>query len=83
MLIGEGGYGQSVTEAAELNGQFEVVGFRDDALAVGSMVLGYCVLGSAAERDWLFVRDHCSAIRRVLEAGRLGETYNVEREAER
>ena len=28
-------------------------------------------------RDWLFVKDHCSAIRRVLEAGRLGETYNV------
>lgn len=28
-------------------------------------------------RDWLFVTDHCSAIRRVLEAGRLGETYNV------
>ncbi len=28
-------------------------------------------------RDWLFVKDHCSAIRRVLEAGQLGETYNV------
>jgi dTDP-glucose 4,6-dehydratase len=28
-------------------------------------------------RDWLFVRDHCSAIRRVLEAGRVGETYNI------
>jgi len=28
-------------------------------------------------RDWLFVTDHCSAIRRVLEAGVLGETYNV------
>jgi dTDP-glucose 4,6-dehydratase len=28
-------------------------------------------------RDWLFVKDHCSAIRRVLEAGRLGQTYNV------
>ena len=28
-------------------------------------------------RDWLYVRDHCSAIRRVLEAGRVGETYNV------
>jgi dTDP-glucose 4,6-dehydratase len=28
-------------------------------------------------RDWLYVRDHCSAIRRVLEAGRLGETYNI------
>lgn len=28
-------------------------------------------------RDWLYVRDHCSAIRRVLEAGKVGETYNV------
>ncbi|MGZ2430703.1 dTDP-glucose 4,6-dehydratase [Rhizobium redzepovicii] len=28
-------------------------------------------------RDWLFVKDHCSAIRRVLEAGKAGETYNV------
>jgi dTDP-glucose 4,6-dehydratase len=28
-------------------------------------------------RDWLYVTDHCSAIRRVLEAGRLGEVYNV------
>ncbi len=28
-------------------------------------------------RDWLYVRDHCSAIRRVLEAGKPGDTYNV------
>ena len=28
-------------------------------------------------RDWLYVGDHCKAIRRVLEAGRVGETYNV------
>ena len=28
-------------------------------------------------RDWLYVKDHCAAIRRVLDAGRLGETYNV------
>lgn len=28
-------------------------------------------------RDWLYVRDHCSAIRRVLDAGKVGETYNV------
>lgn len=28
-------------------------------------------------RDWLYVADHCSAIRAVLETGRLGETYNV------
>ncbi len=28
-------------------------------------------------RDWLFVLDHCRAIRTVLESGRIGETYNV------
>jgi len=28
-------------------------------------------------RDWLYVKDHCSAIRRVLEAGKTGEVYNV------
>ena len=28
-------------------------------------------------RDWLYVGDHCSALRRVLEAGRVGETYNI------
>jgi dTDP-glucose 4,6-dehydratase len=28
-------------------------------------------------RDWLYVTDHCAAIRRVLEAGRIGETYNI------
>jgi dTDP-glucose 4,6-dehydratase len=28
-------------------------------------------------RDWLYVEDHCSAICRVLEAGRPGETYNI------
>lgn len=28
-------------------------------------------------RDWLYVGDHCAAIRRVLASGRLGETYNV------
>ena len=28
-------------------------------------------------RDWLYVGDHCSALRRVLEAGSVGETYNI------
>jgi dTDP-glucose 4,6-dehydratase len=28
-------------------------------------------------RDWLYVKDHCSAICRVLEAGRIGEVYNI------
>lgn len=34
-------------------------------------------------RDWLYVSDHCSAIRRVLEAGQPGETYNIGGNAER
>jgi dTDP-glucose 4,6-dehydratase len=28
-------------------------------------------------RDWLYVKDHCSAIRRVLAAGEVGQTYNI------
>ena len=28
-------------------------------------------------RDWLYVKDHCSAIRRVLQAGQMGQTYNI------
>ncbi|MFF7106808.1 dTDP-glucose 4,6-dehydratase [Pseudomonas sichuanensis] len=28
-------------------------------------------------RDWLYVKDHCSAIRRVLQAGAVGEVYNI------
>lgn len=28
-------------------------------------------------RDWLYVKDHCNALRRVLEAGTVGETYNI------
>ena len=34
-------------------------------------------------RDWLFVTDHCAAIRTVLERGRVGETYNVGGDSER
>lgn len=34
-------------------------------------------------RDWLYVGDHCAAIRRVLEGGRVGEVYNVGGDAER
>jgi len=34
-------------------------------------------------RDWLYVGDHCRAIRRVLEIGRTGEVYNIGGDAER
>jgi dTDP-glucose 4,6-dehydratase len=33
-------------------------------------------------RDWVYVGDHCAAIRAVLERGRPGETYNVGGNAE-
>jgi dTDP-glucose 4,6-dehydratase len=28
-------------------------------------------------RDWLFVSDHCSAVREILRAGSIGESYNI------
>jgi dTDP-glucose 4,6-dehydratase len=34
-------------------------------------------------RDWLYVLDHCEAVRLVLERGRIGETYNIGGAAER
>ena len=33
-------------------------------------------------RDWLYVTDHCTAIQRVLEDGRIGEVYNIGGDAE-
>ena len=42
------------------------------------------VYGDGANvRDWLFVEDHCTAIRSVLEKGRVGETYNIGGNSER
>jgi len=34
-------------------------------------------IGANFVLDWLYVTDHCSAVRRVLESGRAGEVYNV------
>ncbi|HEX7325128.1 MAG TPA: dTDP-glucose 4,6-dehydratase [Rhodanobacteraceae bacterium] len=55
------------------------------------LVIGKALAGEALPvygdgrniRDWLFVLDHCSAIRRVMEAGKVGETYNVGGNSER
>jgi dTDP-glucose 4,6-dehydratase len=42
------------------------------------------VYGDGAHvRDWLYVEDHCSAIRAVLERGQIGETYNIGGNSER
>jgi FlaA1/EpsC-like NDP-sugar epimerase len=45
LVVGAGGHGRSVLEAAELSGQFEVVGLLDDSLPAGDRVLGLTVLG--------------------------------------
>lgn len=45
LVVGAGGHGRSVAEAAELSGQFEVVGFLDDALPAGKLLLNVAVLG--------------------------------------
>lgn len=48
LVVGAGGHGRSVAEAAQLSGQFEVVGFLDDALPPNKLVLGVSVLGAVA-----------------------------------
>lgn len=55
------------------------------------LMIAKCLAGEALPvygdglqvRDWLYVSDHCAAIRRVLEAGRLGEVYNIGGDSER
>ena len=46
LIIGAGGHGRSVADAAELSGTFELVGFLDDALRIGEKVLMGSVLGA-------------------------------------
>jgi sugar O-acyltransferase (sialic acid O-acetyltransferase NeuD family) len=48
LVVGAGGHGRSVAEAAVLSDQFEVVGFLDDGLPIGTSVLNVVVLGSIA-----------------------------------
>lgn len=45
VVVGAGGHGQSVAEALSLQGDVSVVGFLDDGVPVGSLVLGLPVLG--------------------------------------
>ncbi len=48
LVVGAGGHGRSVPEAAKMSDQFEMVGFLDDSLPVCEMVLGVPVLGVVA-----------------------------------
>jgi sugar O-acyltransferase (sialic acid O-acetyltransferase NeuD family) len=46
LVVGAGGHGHSVAEAAGLSGFFEVVGFLDDLLPAGENVMGIPILGT-------------------------------------
>lgn len=48
LVVGAGGHGRSVAEAAEMSCHFNVVGFLDDSLPVGGTTLGVPVLGPLA-----------------------------------
>lgn len=54
LVVGAGGHGRSVAEAAVLSDQFEVVGFLDDGLLVGTTVFNAVVLGSIASMSQHF-----------------------------
>jgi len=81
LIIGAGGHGRSVAEAAELSGAFAVVGFLDDSLPAGEAVLGASVLGPV-----LSMVNHCALFDRVIVAignNRLRETIVDQIEAAR
>lgn len=63
LVVGAGGHGRSVAEAAELSGQFDVVGFLDDALPAGISVLGVPVLGAVAS-----MAQHQSVVKQAIVA---------------
>lgn len=48
LVVGAGGHGRSIVEAAGMSGQFYVVGFLDDSLPVATTALGVPVLGPVA-----------------------------------
>lgn len=45
LIVGAGGHGRSIAEAARMSGRYELAGFVDDSLAPSSQVMGVPVLG--------------------------------------
>ena len=66
LIIGAGGHGRSVAEAAGLVGLFEIVGFLDDALPIGKKVLMGSVLGAIDSLGSL--DSYCAACDQVIVA---------------
>ena len=79
LVLGAGGHGRSVAEAAELSCRFDVVGFLDDSLPAGETNLGLPVLGPVASMsvyrtcaDQVIVAIGNNAVRESL-MGQVGE----------
>jgi nucleoside-diphosphate-sugar epimerase len=65
--------------AQRVDFDFDYVAKPDFGMVMaGTMSVLPAVYGDGQQRrDWLYVIDHCAAIRAVLERGRTGETYNI------
>jgi sugar O-acyltransferase (sialic acid O-acetyltransferase NeuD family) len=57
VVVGAGGHGRAVAEAAVLAGPFDVLGFLDDGLVAGSQVMNLPVLGSTGSDIRLLAED--------------------------
>lgn len=68
LVVGAGGHGRSVAEAAELSGQFEVVGFLDDSLPAGDTALGLPALGLSVLGPVASMADHRAAADQAIVA---------------
>ena len=62
LIIGAGGHGKSVAEAARLSEAFEIAGFLDDGLSEGCSVLGSVVLGPVAATQALARHFDCAVV---------------------
>lgn len=60
LIIGAGGHGRSVAEAATLQQHYQVIGFLDDGCAPGTKVLGWSVLGMVT--DVHMMTSHADAV---------------------
>jgi sugar O-acyltransferase (sialic acid O-acetyltransferase NeuD family) len=77
LIIGAGGHGRSVAEAAELSGAFDVAGFLDEGLPVGQTVLMSSVLGVITGLSNV---DHLKSYRTACDQAIVAVGYNAVRE---
>lgn len=80
VIVGAGGHGRSVFEAAQLAGTHEVVAFLDDQLPLGSVVMGVTVWGPTSELPSLASRG-VTAVHVAIGNNRVRERLMAQAEA--